>query len=125
MPYIPQDRRFNLDVGSNPDNPGELNYLLTMTALESELPQKDSLYSSLMAIVRGYVEGMLLDYSLINEVVGALTCAKLEYCRRKKTVELDAVFDGVLVDFYLAIAAPYEDKKIKENGDIFGYAEGL
>lgn len=38
------------------------------------------------------------NYSFFNTAIGALECAKLELYRRK--------------------IAPYEDKKIKENGDI-------
>lgn len=40
------------------------------------------------------------NYRLINEVIGVLECAKMELYRR--------------------IAAPYEDKKIIENGDVYG-----
>jgi len=43
-------------------------------------------------------EGRYHDY---NELIGALECAKLEFYRRK--------------------LAPYEDKKIKETGDIQGF----
>lgn len=39
------------------------------------------------------------SYRRFNEVIGVLECAKLEYYRRK--------------------VAPYEDKKIQENGDVF------
>lgn len=39
-----------------------------------------------------------LRYSEINEAIGMLECAKQEYYRR--------------------VAGPYEDKKIKENGDV-------
>ena len=39
------------------------------------------------------------SYSTINEVIGALECAKLELYRR--------------------IAVPYEDIKIQENGDVY------
>jgi hypothetical protein len=39
-----------------------------------------------------------LKYGYINEVIGALECCKLELYRR--------------------VAAPYEDKKIAENGDV-------
>jgi len=39
------------------------------------------------------------SYKLHNEIMGVLECAKLEWYRRK--------------------VAPYEDKKIEENGDIF------
>jgi len=40
-----------------------------------------------------------LKYTNINEVIGVLECAKLELYRR--------------------IAIPYEDIKIKENGDVY------
>ena len=39
------------------------------------------------------------SYNSINGVIGVLECAKLELYRR--------------------LAAPYEDKKIKENGDVY------
>ena len=39
------------------------------------------------------------SYTRINEVIGVLECAKLELYRR--------------------IAAPFEDIKIKENGDVY------
>ena len=40
-----------------------------------------------------------LNYNKINEVIGVLECCKLELYRR--------------------IAAPYEDTKIVENGDVY------
>ena len=39
------------------------------------------------------------DYAKLNEVIGVLECAKLELYRR--------------------VAAPYEDKKCEENGDVY------
>ncbi len=39
------------------------------------------------------------SYATINNIVGALECCKLELYRR--------------------LAAPYEDEKIKENGDVY------
>lgn len=46
-----------------------------------------------------YLEVFGVNYTNINEVIGVLECAKLELYRR--------------------IAAPYEDKKITENGDVY------
>ena len=45
------------------------------------------------------VAGGTQCYGLINEAIGVLECAKLELYRR--------------------VAAPYEDKKKEENGDIY------
>jgi hypothetical protein len=80
LPYIKQERREELTDLPAPETPGELNYLLTV-------------------VCRNYLDAKLLSYQSINDVVGALEGAKLEFYRR--------------------VAAPYEDSKIKENGDVY------
>ena len=85
MPYIKQLRRLQLDTVAIEDskfeinNPGELNYVITRLI--------DNYHSR-----RG-------DYQSVNDVVGALEGAKLEFYRR--------------------VAAPYEDQKAMENGDVY------
>ncbi len=89
MPYIKPEERNTLvnqyknncmDLGNMfPDNPGELNYVITM-------------------IIKNYFNHKPC-YQSINDVVGALEGAKLEFYRR--------------------VAAPYEDSKIIENGDVY------
>lgn len=81
MPYIDPDDRAALDPGGEREamTPGELNFQLT-------------------GLIDGYLAGNL-NYQAINDVVGALECAKLEVYRR--------------------IAAPYEDQKIVLNGDVY------
>jgi hypothetical protein len=80
MPYINQAIRESLNDGRKATKGGELNY------------QFSKLLNDFIAM-RG------LSYSVINEFIGALECAKLEAYRR--------------------VAAPYEDKKIGENGEVF------
>ena len=80
MPYIKQERRDAIASGDAPKDAGELNFALT-------------------SIVDKYLQNKGLRYAHINEVVGALECAKLELYRR--------------------IAIPYEDQKIKESGDVY------
>lgn len=84
MPYIKKHDRDRIDeyVIDNfaLQNPGELNYLLTK-------------------ICRNYFNFNGRRYQQVNDVVGALEGAKLEFYRR--------------------VAAPYEDTKIKENGDVY------
>jgi hypothetical protein len=76
MPYIKQvDRTADLI----PSNPGELNFVLTRIVFDY---WKE----------RG-------NYQAINDVLGALEGAKLEFYRR--------------------VAAPYEDTKIVQNGDVY------
>lgn len=80
MPYIDFRARDRLEDGaSTPTSPGELNYLITK-------------------IVVDYYDSMG-GYQRINDVLGALEGAKLEFYRR--------------------VAVPYEDQKMKENGDVY------
>lgn len=87
MPYIKQDRRIPIDNSINViehvvTNCGDLNYTITKLCL-------------------AYIETKGLSYQTLNDIIGALECAKLEFNRRK--------------------IAPYEDLKSCENGDIVGY----
>jgi len=50
-------------------------------------------------LVDNFISRKELKYSEINSAIGVLECAKMELYRR--------------------IAAPYEDKKCEENGDVY------
>lgn len=81
MPYIKQDRRDAIRAGAKPLDAGELNFAIS-------------------ALVDAYLKDKgPIRYANLNEVVGALDCAKLELYRR--------------------VAVPYEDQKIDENGDVY------
>lgn len=79
-PYIPEYKRNSLDSFVSPDTVGELNYAFT-------------------SIINCYLSDNGLSYDSINDIVGAIECAKLELYRR--------------------IAAPYEDKKKDQNGEVY------
>lgn len=81
MPYVKQEDRDRVLL-TVPETPGELNYAVSQ-------------------IVEEYVAHKLLNYQTINDVVGALEGAKIEFYRR--------------------LAVPYEEVKIKENGDLNVY----
>jgi hypothetical protein len=51
------------------------------------------------SLVDEYLQEYGKNYTNINEVIGVLECAKLELYRR--------------------VAAPYEDDKIDQNGDVY------
>jgi hypothetical protein len=55
---------------------------------------------TITTILHDYIEQKGMRYSTINDLIGVLECAKMELYRR--------------------IAVPYEDVKIKENGDVLG-----
>jgi hypothetical protein len=78
MPYVTKERRKEL-LTVLPDGPGDLNYLISDMLYEYWLGHK--------------------NYRGINDIIGALECAKIEFYRR--------------------IVAEYEDAKIKENGDVY------
>lgn len=83
MPYVKQEdrtRMWNELSSPNPETPGELNYVLSV-------------------FIDRYMQRKGKNYQTINDIVGALEGAKLEFYRR--------------------IAAPYEDQKIIENGDVY------
>lgn len=84
MPYVKQERREDLRafVQEYADTPGELNYQLTLLLVD---------YWTRFPVEQ--------NYQRLNDIIGALEGAKLEFYRR--------------------IAAPYEDKKIVENGDVY------
>lgn len=86
MPYIkPDDKeRFSQALeqlaASPPTTPGELNYLVSQ-----------------LSILFWFNSGQ--NYQAINDILGSLEGAKLEFYRR--------------------LASPYENKKIAENGDVY------
>jgi hypothetical protein len=82
MPYVKQEEREYLGwpLEQSSENGGQLNFQITQLILD-------------------YYNRNGQRYQQINDVLGALEGAKLEFYRR--------------------VAAPYEDKKIKENGDVF------
>lgn len=82
MPYIKQSDREYIKPGSEftPALPGDLNYQIT-------------------CVIRTYIQVNGLSYQRINDVLGALEGAKLEFYRR--------------------VAVPYEELKMQENGDVY------
>lgn len=84
MPYITKNRQLALWerplISIAPTESGELNYCITR-------------------LCQNFINAHGTRYSVLNDIIGVLECAKQEFYRR--------------------IAVPYEDKKIKENGDVF------
>lgn len=83
MPYVNAQRRKELDNGAKADTAGALNYKIHRL-IDEYMEEQDA-----------------INYEVINSVVGALECAKLELYRR--------------------LAIPYEDSKRREHGDVKPY----
>lgn len=78
MPYIDSFERTRAE--QEPRTPGELNYAFTR-------------------LIVGYLERKGMNYTQLNDVLGALEGAKLEFYRR--------------------LVVPYEDGKLASNGDAY------
>ena len=88
MPYINQDARVKFDLLDDltiPGSPGELNYVISSI------------------INKYFLQAGKLNYTKINEVIGALECCKLEVYRR--------------------LASDLETFKCAVNGDVFDIQE--
>lgn len=91
MPYIPADKRTNLD--------DPLASLAAKVIVEDSRNQAGVLNYCITALFNEVLKTRGLNYSNVNELIGVLECAKLELYRR--------------------VASPYEDLKAEENGDVF------
>jgi hypothetical protein len=94
MPYINPDSRSFVDA-HGPRTPGELNYAITKLLVGYLKWHK--LYPQ--PTVDNVDWHPLPTYQDINDIIGAVEAAKLEFMRR--------------------VVNPYEDTKIKENGDCY------
>lgn len=121
MPYIDPARRTPILDGSPPINAGELNFLVTMAIIAHGHGPLPMLREKLKAIARAYLmrdDG--LRYQKINDVAGVFYCAGRELRRRVKadTVGIVILLRETMHQIYDDVAAPYEDLKVQENGDI-------
>jgi hypothetical protein len=96
MPYISQEARSNLKIiNISQQDKKEIRVGVD----DGLLSNPGNLNFIISTLANMYLEANGLSYAKINEVIGVLECAKLELYRR--------------------IAAPYEDAKIEENGDVY------
>jgi hypothetical protein len=96
MPYISQEDRSKLKIiNISQQDRKEIRVGVD----DGLLSNPGNLNFIISTVANMYLEANGLSYTKINEVIGVLECAKLELYRR--------------------IAAPYEDSKIDENGDVY------
>lgn len=91
MPYIIQDKRKHLD-------PHIESLVNALRELESDDPSNTHCGNLNYVITRLLHASYANRYAEINEAIGVLECAKLEFYRKR--------------------AAPYEDQKEFENGSV-------
>jgi hypothetical protein len=94
MPYIKQEDRqkFNMFMG---ENKFKIDFL---KKVGEKCDNAGDLNYAITMILKHYLEKKGECYATHNEIVGMLECCKQEWIRRQ--------------------VSPYEDEKIKENGDV-------
>jgi len=97
MPYIPQDRRDEIDreladqgTTWKPQNAGDLNYLVS-------------------SFIDNYLVESGIRYAHVNEMMGALECCKLELYRRIVALYEDQVIDKNGDAYFCNLPNPGED----------------
>ncbi len=80
MPYLEAGIRASLLDGRKAQKGGELNFLIS-------------------TLLNDFVQMKGMSYATVNEAMGAIESAKLEFYRR--------------------VAAPYEELKAKQNGEVY------
>jgi hypothetical protein len=78
-------------------------YRATYTPSFNTASMPGELNYQIIVLVDAYIKDHGLSYGTLNEVIGVIGCANMEVYRR--------------------MGAPYEDKKLAENGDVFSIKE--
>jgi hypothetical protein len=134
MPYIKQGDRDEIEKGRAPAVAGELNYVYTRYYIEVyKTGDMTGLESRLWDVTFKFLEGKEMRYDLINTVIGAIECSRIEFFFRilpsvnqeedSEAMDWLSHFDERVSEFKVAvynkIGLPYEAKKREENGDVY------
>lgn len=106
------DRRIMLADGLPAESVGDLTYLISLALIDGS-----TVYADVKRHVDDYISLNGVSYTTLNGVVGSCMCAGIEHMRRTSTASVP--LETYLKDFYREVVAPYEDIKIRENGDIY------
>jgi hypothetical protein len=146
MPYIENkdNIRERIMIGKQkPTNPGELNYYMT-TQILRYLADQRAMFGRLSYQTLNYVYGKLDEiYDNADKISLALDKERfvqnVQLVIRRYILDTDNVFsengEHIMTDvrgairacqaeFYRRLIAPYEDQKIKENGDVYPVDNG-
>lgn len=136
MPYINAQDKAQVEARGGVLDAGALTYLLTKAMLDSNPNIEGDLAHKIGSQVGRYVDdhavGGELRYTHYCTVMGALACTHREFVRRrmldrqrkgKQPIPGDLQRISQLKEYinhyYARVVAPYEDRKIRENGDVF------
>jgi hypothetical protein len=99
---------------------GELNFLITTRIIESVLKEEEGPDEDLNSYINSFIANNGKNYTTFNAVLGVLEAISHEFTRRcGLSVVMLSYIERAKYLFYQAQIAPYEDEKIKENGDVY------
>lgn len=134
MPYIRKDDRPRaLD---HPQTVGELNFAVTVRLIKLALGQVEYRKASFRDEITNLLDRFLKvrvpvqgteNYALFNEIMGVFYCVGKEFVRHAGgeqnlgPTDWEAIYalSELSEKFYDTRVAPYEDKKIAQNGDVY------
>ena len=133
MPYLSEKRKRELDNGGRVSLPltsaGDLTYRIYKLAKDYNIHSEDQINMPGLRILSELIKEEIHDRFLGRKasvryedyaiVLGSIRAAWFEG-KRRRTIHEDArvLLTWIEQGFYLEHVAPYEDKKIEENGDV-------
>ena len=125
MPYIKQEKREAVKTEGAKD-PGELNYILTFE-IQEWLKQSDKIsYNGHVHEIGVALERLIELYGPIKMPFSSQSTIEANLYTRILISDLVDCRDDVRAvlrwcqsEFYRRVAVPFEDQKIKENGDVY------
>jgi len=131
VPYVKQIDRPRLDHGEPARNAGELNYVIT-GILDAWLSEHGRNYAAINNAV-GVIELVKTspadkptlsdaDTILGDSIVYAIAAFDAASGEEFLVATVTGVLECAKLELYRRIAAPYEDTKIEENGDVYSEA---
>ena len=136
MPYITNGRKIELRDGAKLETPGDLNYVLTTVAIRY-IKSQGLRYEHINEVVEtfelvlaatqiplqfratpGITRRLETPYNVfeLEELIGVLV---EEFRKQGNSQGFRGALRCAQMEFYRRVAAPYEDKKIQENGDVY------
>lgn len=139
MPYLKKEDRERLEKDSTSKTGGDMNYQINLILFHTfknwnsekiiMLGKRNNLKfpaKEVAKILNDYLDDTTIQYSRINDCMGALINGILEFIRRNpcnmSTMMLETLVK-IMYDFaalwYMRNAAKYEEDKMIENGDVY------
>lgn len=117
MPYLTQRRKQELaDPKAKLISAGDLTYEMMLAVLDPNPPLAIRLKSAINRYVPANPR-----YEHLAIVLGCLDSTRREFVRRTANPNsiVACALELFAEEFYNTVVAPYEDVKIKQNGDVF------